>query len=229
MWLNDEKITTSAIASYRKALLSARPHHLVIDGLFNQAKLDELMATLHQPQHWITQQHTYSELYVDTSQWQNSSDDQRFVQRASWQPSTANQTPNEIALRFLSFLRDEEFMSLLSRIFNVTITDQNVADPGINTNYFRLGHTDFVKQHADDSPGREVCLLLYLNQQWQSGDGGELVFAGTGSSPIQIAPKYNRCILFDPASEGAEHWVDRLNRKSSNGFRYNVTSWYWSE
>lgn len=83
-----------------------------------------------------------------------------------------------IAQDFLEFLRGEAFLSLLSRIFNVSLTDLNVAEPEINTNYFRLDANDFVKQHADDSPGREVCMLLYLNKEWDRNAGGELVFMG---------------------------------------------------
>ncbi len=79
-------------------------------------------------------------------------------------------------MTFLAFLRSEKFMSLLSRIFNVRLTDIHVADPNINTNYFRLSPNDFVEQHADDSPGREVCMLLYLNKNWRYNAGGELVF-----------------------------------------------------
>jgi len=118
---------------------------------------------------------------------------------------------------------------VLSRIFNVTITDINVATPAINTNFFRLGTKDFVKQHADDSPGREICMLLYLNKDWNINSGGELVFIGTDDKQVSIAPLYNRCVLFNPSSIGSEHWVTMLNSQASIEYRYNVVSWYWSE
>jgi Rps23 Pro-64 3,4-dihydroxylase Tpa1-like proline 4-hydroxylase len=120
-------------------------------------------------------------------------------------------------------------MSVLSIIFKVSLTDMNVAEPEINTNYFRLGPNDFVAEHADDSPGREVCMLLYLNKDWHKNSGGELVFIGKNDGPIQIAPLHNRCVLFDPSSEGSEHWVKSLTSEYASQFRYNVTSWYWSE
>lgn len=231
MWLNYDQLIDSAIGAYRKSLLSSYPNHIVIDGLFNEATLDDVMSVLQQPHYWQTQKHTYSALYVDNTQWQKSSNDERFVQRDVWQREAANAStvnPN-IAHDFLSFLRGEEFMSLLSRIFNVPLTDINVADPEINTNYFRLGTADFVEQHADDSPGREVCMLLYLNKEWNNNAGGELVFNGEHNEPIRIAPLYNRCVLFDPFSKGSEHWVEILNSEYADKYRYNVTSWYWSE
>ena len=234
MWLNDEQVTDSAIKTYRASLLSACPNHVVIDNLFDEAKLDEVMGVLQQSHHWQTQQHTYSALYVDNTQWQKTSPDQRFVQRDVWQREAVSSNAvsstfdTRAAQEFLLFLRGEKFMSVLSHIFKVPITDMNVANPDINTNYFRLGAADFVEQHADDSPGREVCMLLYLNKEWRNNAGGELVFIGK-DEPISIAPIFNRCVLFDPSSIGSEHWVKKLNSEYAGEYRYNVTSWYWSE
>lgn len=257
MWLNEEKISDGAIKAYRTALLSTCPKHIVIDNLFDSTKLDKVMDVLHQDDYWQTQKHTYDALYVDNELWQNASDDERFVLRDVWQREalgSGGRAPDaNIAYAFLSFLRGDEFLSCLSRVFNVPLTDMHVAKPDINTNYFRLSPTDFVKQHADDSPGRVVCMLLYLNQGWRAGDGGELVFSGAGGvsdndsvyvsggvsddysgdgaehEQNSIAPLYNRCVLFDPSSKGSEHWVQALNPKKSQEYRYNVTSWYWSE
>lgn len=241
MWLNDALIIDSAIRAYRKSLLSSYPNHIVIDGLFDEAKLDDVMKVLKQPRHWEPQKHTYSALYVDSAQWQKASNEQRFVQRDVWRSeadiaktvSTNNLSSNNLSFNkaqdFLSFLRGDEFMSFLSRIFNVSLTDMNVADPKINTNYFRLGAADFVELHADDSPGREVCMLLYLNKEWNKKAGGELVFSGNDDEQISIAPLYNRCVLFDPSSKGSEHRVEMLNVEYADEYRYNVTSWYWSE
>lgn len=256
MWLNDEKTSDAAIDEYRESLLSSCPKHVVIDGLFDEGKLDTVIKILQLPDHWETQQHTYSALYVSAAQWQNTAQEQRFVQRDSWQRATSdnhiknssvNSSVSNSAQEFLLFLRSDEFMSVLSRIFKVSLTDMNVAEPDINTNYFRLGVDDIVGQHADDSPGREVCLLLYLNNNWNQGSGGELCFKSAeeeGGKPITIPPLYNRCVLFDPSSKGSEHWVKKLNtaavkqdHRSQYGcdqyhcyqYRYNVTSWYWSE
>ena len=228
MWLKNELTSNAAISAYRAALLRSRPRHVVIDNLFDETKLDGVLALLEEPQQWQQQQHTYSALYVDSNLWQNTNDAQRFVQRDIWQRKAHNPS-NNIAHAFLSFLRGDIFMSFLSRIFNIEITDINVADPIINTNYFRLSPADFVRQHADDSPGRQVCMLLYLNKAWQPNSGGELVFKGQNNKPIHIAPHYNRCVLFDPSSKGSEHWVETVNNGRTQQYRYNVTSWYWSE
>ncbi|RVU35372.1 2OG-Fe(II) oxygenase [Rheinheimera riviphila] len=247
MWLNQQHIAAPAIRAYRKALLHSTPHHLVIDQLFDPVKLLEVSRILQQEQGWQTQQHTYSALYVDEAKWQKTPAAQRFVQRDLWQRTAfagsnnidiqsagtenvlATPTITNPALAFLQFLRGAEFMALLSRLFRVQITDIHVANPELNTNYFRLGAKDFVNQHADDSPGREVCMLLYLNEHWHDTQGGELVFSGKDDHPVYIAPLFNRCVLFDPSSEGAEHWVNPVRGESGSPYRYNLTSWYWSE
>ncbi|OBP16249.1 hypothetical protein A5320_02215 [Rheinheimera sp. SA_1] len=252
MWLNQQQITAPAIRTYRTALLHSTPHYVVIDQLFDTSKLLEVSRVLQQADGWQTQHHTYSALYVDQAKWQKTPQAQRFVQRDVWQRavpdadnsiaksstahlSSAQHSPAAQPLanpaqEFLQFLRGPEFMALLSRIFKVQITDLNVAKPEVNTNYFRLGARDFVNQHADDSPGREVCMLLYLNEDWQSDQGGELVFSGKDDNPVHIAPFFNRCVLFDPSSAGSEHWVKALSAETNTRhYRYNVTSWYWSE
>ncbi|MFT6388705.1 MAG: Rps23 Pro-64 3,4-dihydroxylase Tpa1-like proline 4-hydroxylase [Cellvibrionaceae bacterium] len=235
MWLNDKQVIDSTVETYRESLLSSCPNHIVIDGIFDETKLDEVMSILHQPQHWKTQKHTYSALYVDNALWQNTSKEQCFVRRDVWQRDAVSpNVAHNAAQDFLSFLRGDEFMSVLSRIFNVYLTDMNVADPAINTNYFRLAARDFVEQHADDSPGREVCMLLYLNKEWSSKAGGELGFLGEkigekDSQTITISPLYNRCVLFDPSSKGSEHWVEKIHSEYADKYRYNVTSWYWGE
>jgi SM-20-related protein len=226
MWLNNAQVCPSVISKYKECLLSSHPNYVVIDGLFNDDKLDEVLSLLQQPISWQTQKHTYATLYASDEQWQTAMPDQRFVKRDIWQRDATNLN---VAHEFLAFLRSEVFLSLLSRIFDVSLTDKNVAKPSLNTNFFRLGPADFVEQHADDSPGREVCMLLYLNKEWGNNEDGSLVFASQARNPIRIAPLYNRCVLFDPSSAGAEHWVERLNVQNTKQYRYNVTSWYWSE
>ncbi len=236
IWLNHELITDAAMRHLREALLNSSPKHLVIDNLFSRTKLEPIVRALKQPKHWSTQQHTYSELYVNDQQWRQASPEQRFVQRDAWRPQqsslpilNSDQADDAKAMDFLKYLRGEEFMSFLSHVFGVAITDIHVEDPDINTSYFRLGSADFVEQHADDSPGRKVCMLLYLNEDWDCKAGGQLIFQGSDQQPISIAPLYNRCVLFDPSSEGSEHWVKRVEANTPQAYRYNITSWYWSE
>jgi hypothetical protein len=84
MWLNNEQLINSAINAYRESLLRATPSHLVIDGLFDEARLAQVLRVLQQSDYWKTQKHAYSALYVYSARWQKTSSDQRFVKRDIW-------------------------------------------------------------------------------------------------------------------------------------------------
>ncbi len=81
MWLNEKLLNDSAIFTYRSLLLNTCPNHVVIDGLFDENKLDEVLKVLSQATNWQTQKHTYASLYVDNSEWEKTTEDQRFVKR----------------------------------------------------------------------------------------------------------------------------------------------------
>jgi len=244
-WVNLDKLKPTLVESYQSSLRASTPNYLVLDGLFAQKRLTELVHCLQVSSRWALQQHTYEQLYVDLEQWSNTPDDDRFVQRAVWRrlgldknsdkpthENIASINPllptDNLAEEFLRYLRSPPFLRIISDIFQVELTDIHVAEPSLNTNFFRLAAHDFIGIHADDSPGREVCMLLYLNQAWPADAGGELVFRGISDELIEIAPVFNRCVLFDPSSAGSEHLVNAMNQKYSGEYRYNVTSWYWS-
>lgn len=210
---------------YRAVLQGSTPRHLIIDNLFDAKRLAAVYEILLADDHWASQKHTYTTHYVSDKVWQATAPVNKFVRRDCWQrPKLAT---NDV-MDFLQFLRCREFLKFLSKIFGVQLTDKNVASPELNTNFFRLGPDDFIGQHADDSPNREVCMLLYLNQGWQSGDGGELCF-NLAQERLRIAPVFNRCVLFDPASPGSEHSIRPWLAAHRSPYRYNLTSWYWSE
>ncbi|MFT7683485.1 MAG: hypothetical protein ACI935_002981 [Moritella dasanensis] len=48
MWLNDKQVINSAISAYQESLFSSRPNHIVIDNLFNETKLNDVIRVLQQ-------------------------------------------------------------------------------------------------------------------------------------------------------------------------------------
>lgn len=75
-------------------------------------------------------------------------------------------------------------------------------------------------RHVDQLQGRDlrrVSLILYLNESWRPGDGGELrVFDGTGYRDIEPLAGRLACFL----SEGREHEVmpTHVDRMSISGW-----------
>jgi len=88
----------------------------------------------------------------------------------------------------------------------------------------------FYRRHFDSFRGaanRMVSLVLYLNHDWQPGDGGELVMyrPGGDGEMARIAPRAGTLVLF--MSEEIEHEVlpTRTDRASIAGwFRLNNTT-----
>lgn len=87
----------------------------------------------------------------------------------------------------------------------------------------------FYRRHFDSFRGaanRLVSLIVYLNPDWHSGDGGELVlYASDGSETARIEPRAGTLVLF--MSEEIEHEVlpTRTDRASISGwFRLNNTT-----
>lgn len=88
---------------------------------------------------------------------------------------------------------------------------------------FHLAHYpkgSFYKRHLDsfsDRSNRMISMIIYLNENWQKGDGGELVIYKDDSS-IVLEPLENRCVIFK--SQELEHEVLMAHKD-----RFSVTGW----
>jgi hypothetical protein len=64
---------------------------------------------------------------------------------------------------------------------------------------FNAGNNGCFPWHYDNAgppSKRQLTCIVYLNKNWKEGDGGELVLLPFLSSPIKIAPLFNRAVLF---------------------------------
>ena len=79
----------------------------------------------------------------------------------------------------------------------------------------------FYARHLDqfkDRGNRLLSIILYLNDRWEPGHGGELVLYPEGKDKIMIAPKGRQLVLFK--SDVLEHEVLQTHVP-----RYSVTGW----
>ncbi len=82
-------------------------------------------------------------------------------------------------------------------------------------------------RHVDQPRGsdaRRLSLILYLNEAWQAGDGGELTLyggalAGGADAARQLEPLAGRLVCF--LTQGREHAVLAASRD-----RYSLSGWY---
>ena len=86
------------------------------------------------------------------------------------------------------------------------------------------GYTRHVDQHVASS-ARKISLVLYLNPDWQQGDGGELCIYDTHNpehETARIAPRMGRLMLF--RSDLIPHAVLPCSRA-----RWSLTGWFRSD
>ncbi|MEO9944198.1 MAG: 2OG-Fe(II) oxygenase [Paraglaciecola sp.] len=88
---------------------------------------------------------------------------------------------------------------------------------------FYLRHLDaFKSQQSSTQKNRRLSSVFYLTPDWQVEDGGELCLYADQKQVeplINIAPMFNRCVLF--LSDVFPHEV-----LTSNNDRYSIAGWY---
>ncbi|MBT1452062.1 2OG-Fe(II) oxygenase [Glaciecola sp. XM2] len=92
------------------------------------------------------------------------------------------------------------------------------------SHFAHYGKGNFYKRHIDAFKGeanRVLSLVLYLNPQWQQGDGGELVIYENSADKqgIRVNPEYGTLAVF--LSEEFEHEV-----LPTHTDRYSVAGWF---
>ncbi|MEP2650484.1 MAG: 2OG-Fe(II) oxygenase [Paraglaciecola sp.] len=98
-----------------------------------------------------------------------------------------------------------------------------LSDFECHFSHYRRG--DFYRRHLDAFKGRSNRLLstiCYLNKNWKSNQGGELVLYANPQDlePLsKVSPDFNRCVIF--LSEVFPHEV-----LTSSSDRYSIAGWY---
>lgn len=86
--------------------------------------------------------------------------------------------------------------------------------------------THYVK-HLDQFKGnnnRMISLVIYLNADWQNGDGGELELFLKNKTSVIIEPIANRCVMFKSAELPHRVLKSKKNRYSLTGWLLNLPS-----
>ncbi len=91
---------------------------------------------------------------------------------------------------------------------------------GYEFHYALYEEEQFYKRHLDqfrDNNSRAFSMIVYLNSDWQTSDGGELCIYQNGSAQ-RIAPTNRKCVFFK--SDELEHEV-----LPTNVPRLSITGW----
>lgn len=85
-------------------------------------------------------------------------------------------------------------------------------------NYPKGGHYDKHLDQFNNRSNRMISFVLYLNVDWQKGDGGELEIYTKDGSTVVVEPIQARCVMFKSAD--VPHGV-----LLSNKDRFSLTGW----
>lgn len=108
----------------------------------------------------------------------------------------------------------DEVKSVINRLLFLSLSDYE----------FHLAQYpkgSYYKKHLDQFEKRNnrmISMIVYLNKDWQEGDGGELRIYPEGKEPIDIAPLENRCVLFRSDTLFHEVLMSNTSRKSITGW-----------
>lgn len=150
--------------------------------------------------------------------------DQKLFKQASIGKADSKQTNSEIRRDSIFWLEQEDstFSFFLSKVNALIIGINRSFYLGINDMEFHLAHYPsggFYKKHKDafkSDDARKISVILYLNQNWNKGNGGELKLYLENTEEI-VEPIAGRLVVFE---SHLEHEV-----MESKTDRYSVTGW----
>ena len=184
MFFFDPDLLDGVAETYGKSFATAAPFpHVVVDGLFPQQAVDDVLKEFPEPSarsDWIR-------LYDETSA--------KLAMPHDWTmgPSTRH---------LLNQFNSAAFVNFLEQLTGIEglIPDPHYGGGGLH----QMERGGFLKVHADfnrhGSLGldRRLNVLLYLNRDWDDGWGGQLeLWDTTMASCVQrISPVFNRMVIF---------------------------------
>lgn len=200
--------------SLKQSYLSAKPYsHLVIDDLFAPELLDRLVAEFpdRQRRDWLV--------------W-DTNNELKTTSRGIAGLSTFTQM-------FSLWLNSQDVISAIEAIVGI---DNLVGDPqfhgaGLHEMY-RDGwlqmHADYTK-HFSLPLMRRINILIYLNRDWESDWGGDLVLEDPKdkTSQASYSPCFNRTIIF-PTTAKTFHGVPTPLACPENRSRKLLSIYYWT-
>jgi len=111
---------------------------------------------------------------------------------------------------FVNYFNRTCFLGILEKEFHYAVYPKGT---------FYKRHLDAFQQHHQH---RKLSMVLYLNEYWAAGNGGELVIYQTQNNreiAYPILPVYGRLVIFE--SQELIHEVKPVN----DGLRLSITGW----
>lgn len=123
---------------------------------------------------------------------------------------------------------------MVTALENLTGIHGLITDPHLRGGGLHIIEKDgFLDLHVDFSHNKRLNLyrrlnvLIYFNEDWKEGDGGELeLWSSDLSEHVSIAPIFNRLVVFETTSDTyhghPNKWAKEKSRKSIAAYYYTV-------
>lgn len=118
-------------------------------------------------------------------------------------------------------IHENDFFDLIDDFVNYLNRTCYTGITGYEFHYAMYEAGTFYKRHLDqfkDNSSRAFSMIMYLNEDWQTEDGGALCIYLSNGTQI-ILPENGKCVFFK--SNELEHEVLLSHRQ-----RFSVTGWF---
>lgn len=223
-WINAQYLTPDGIAAIKNTFTDRPERYVVLDDVMDSARLDQIRALVLRDGNMQSHYKLYSEnSWVEQNRFEQAPDQEQFIFEEIYTSHRPDLAMSQTVLHdvlFRNFVGSPPFAEWLSAITGFEVGAVQ------NINLKRLGVEHFLRWHSDKSPGRVLCMTLYLHQGWQQAYGGHLLMCrADGNGADQIEPLFNRMVLFNPNSK-SQHAVEPLTPAAEGWSRINYSIWF---
>lgn len=135
----------------------------------------------------------------------------------------------------ITYLNSSDFLKYLSVITGIQnlVSDPNLEGAGLHQSLkggFLNIHSDFSSHPHHSNWKRQLNLLIYFNEDWKEGYGGQLEFWQKDMQKCikSIMPINNRCVIFKTDEHSFHGFPDKLNCPE-NESRKSLALYYYTE
>ncbi|MFV3130304.1 2OG-Fe(II) oxygenase [Niveispirillum sp. KHB5.9] len=223
-WITARHLTPDAIAAAHRAFNGRDERYVVLDDIMDPARLAQIRHLIQEEGEVRTAYKLYTESgWVDGDRFVQAPDEERFIHEHIYtgpKPGHAMSQPTLHDRLFRMFVGSRPFADFLSAITGLGIGALQ------NVNLKRLNADHFLRWHSDRSPGRALCMVIYLHDDWQPAyDGRLLMQRADGNGIDRIDPLFNRLVVFSP-NVSTQHAVEPLSPAAAGWSRLNYSLWF---
>ena len=193
---------------------------------FNETQYIDWMDTLAEKDYVVIDDFIGAELYNEVSRFFEDKLIANDLEKAGIGAMGLHTINKQIRGDYVYWLEETELAEYFSMIQEMRdqirrICFVSLSDFECHLAYYPKG--TFYKKHVDqfkERNNRIISFVLYLNEDWKTGDGGELIIHQNGEQKV-VEPIKNRLILFKSADVLHEVAITYEKRMSITGWMLN--------